>query len=157
MQHGYPGMSGLFIHPFADAGVMAGNGTVAGQTCSTNIPATPDGQWVCEHRDPLFAPMLQFRQATAGLAKQSVVVEGDWVIAFSRGTIGWVGINDGLASRPSGPIQTSLIAGTYCDLLTGGKVGGACVGTSVVVDGAGLATVMINARSAIVLLNTDKL
>lgn len=29
MQHGFSGMSGLFIHPFADAGVMAGNGTVA--------------------------------------------------------------------------------------------------------------------------------
>ncbi len=29
LQHGYPGMSGLFVHPFADAGVMAGNGTIA--------------------------------------------------------------------------------------------------------------------------------
>jgi threonine dehydratase len=28
VDHGYPGMDGLFIHPFADAGVMAGNGTI---------------------------------------------------------------------------------------------------------------------------------
>ncbi len=29
LRHSYPGMQGLFIHPFADAGVMAGNGTIA--------------------------------------------------------------------------------------------------------------------------------
>ncbi len=29
VRHGCPGMQGLFIHPFADAGVMAGNGTIA--------------------------------------------------------------------------------------------------------------------------------
>ena len=29
LNHGYPGMDGLFIHPFADDGVMAGNGTIA--------------------------------------------------------------------------------------------------------------------------------
>jgi len=29
LNHGYPGMEGLFIHPFADDAVMAGNGTIA--------------------------------------------------------------------------------------------------------------------------------
>jgi threonine dehydratase len=29
VDHGHPGMDGLFIHPFADQGVMAGNGTIA--------------------------------------------------------------------------------------------------------------------------------
>ncbi len=29
LDHGYTGMDGLFIHPFADQGVMAGNGTIA--------------------------------------------------------------------------------------------------------------------------------
>ncbi|HYN81667.1 MAG TPA: threonine/serine dehydratase [Gemmatimonadaceae bacterium] len=29
VNHGSPGMDGLFIHPFADEGVMAGNGTIA--------------------------------------------------------------------------------------------------------------------------------
>jgi threonine dehydratase len=28
IDHGYPGIDGLFIHPFAGAGVMAGNGTI---------------------------------------------------------------------------------------------------------------------------------
>ena len=28
VNHGYPGMTGLFIHPFADAAVMAGNATI---------------------------------------------------------------------------------------------------------------------------------
>jgi len=29
IDHAYPGMEGLFVHPFADAAVMAGNGTIA--------------------------------------------------------------------------------------------------------------------------------
>jgi threonine dehydratase len=29
IDHGYPGMDGLFVHPFADEAVMAGNGTIA--------------------------------------------------------------------------------------------------------------------------------
>jgi threonine dehydratase len=29
LNHRYPGMGGLFVHPFADAAVMAGNGTIA--------------------------------------------------------------------------------------------------------------------------------
>jgi threonine dehydratase len=29
VDHGYPGIEGLFVHPFADSAVMAGNGTVA--------------------------------------------------------------------------------------------------------------------------------
>lgn len=28
IEHGYPGIDGLFIHPFSDAGVMAGNATI---------------------------------------------------------------------------------------------------------------------------------
>ncbi len=28
VDHGYPGMDGLFVHPFADEAVMAGNGTI---------------------------------------------------------------------------------------------------------------------------------
>jgi len=28
LDHNYPGIDGLFIHPFADAAVMAGNGTI---------------------------------------------------------------------------------------------------------------------------------
>lgn len=29
LNHGYPGIDGLFVHPFADEAVMAGNGTIA--------------------------------------------------------------------------------------------------------------------------------
>ncbi len=29
VEHGFPGMDGLFVHPFADRGVLAGNGTIA--------------------------------------------------------------------------------------------------------------------------------
>lgn len=39
--------------------------------------------------------------------------------------------------------QTCLPAGTYCDVITGGKGGSGCVGRTVTVDGTGLAQIHI--------------
>lgn len=158
--YGYPMvMSSYAFDPLTpssrDAGPPPGNGSAAGQDCYFSIKDTPDGQWVCEHRDPLFAAMNRFRRATAGLPRLSNFSEGQWLVAFSRGTIGWVGIN--LGAGRAGPIQTSLAAGVYCDLLTGGKVGGACVGQSVTVDANGVASVQLSDFTAVVLLASDKL
>jgi alpha-amylase len=48
-------------------------------------------------------------------------------------------------------VPSSLPAGTYCDVLTGGKVGGACAGTSVVVDATGAVQLRIVENSALVI------
>jgi alpha-amylase len=39
--------------------------------------------------------------------------------------------------------------GTYCDVLTGGRVGGSCAGTSVVVDATGAVQLNLAAMTAI--------
>ncbi len=142
--------------PSRDAGPPAGNGTAAGQTCFTPIKDTPDGQWVCEHRDPLFRQMIRFRKATLGLPKLSSFSEGSFILAFSRGNTGWVALNGGGLFRLIN-ITTSLAPGRYCDLLTGGKVGGACAGLEIAVDANGVASAWLEGYDALVLLATDKL
>ena len=71
-----------------------------------------------------------------------------FAIAFSRGDKGFVAIN-----RESAPvtatISTGLAAGTYCDLLTGGRSGTTCVGTSVTVNATGVVQLTLASNSAI--------
>lgn len=98
--------------------------------------ATANGDWICEHRDPHVARMVGFRNRVAGTA-----IAGWWdndanAIAFSRGDKGFVAINRENASV-NVTATTTLAPGTYCDLITGGMVGGACAGTSVIVAAGG--------------------
>jgi alpha-amylase len=72
--------------------------------------------WLCEHRSPEVAPMVQFRNLT-----NNQFYATDWwangtQVAFGRGSSGFVVINSGdeLLRRT---FQTSLSAGVYCDIL----------------------------------------
>jgi alpha-amylase len=71
-------------------------------------------------------------------------------IAFGRGSAGFVVINaDG--SPLSRTFQTSLPAGSYCDIISGDfnpGGGGTCTGTAVTVDASGQVTLTIPAMSA---------
>jgi alpha-amylase len=106
------------------------------------------GQWVCEHRDPYIASMVGFRRVVAGSDVNHWWDNGANAIAFSRGDKGFVAIN-----RESAPvtatITTGLAAGTYCDLLTGGRNGTVCVGTSVTVNASGTVQLTLATNSAI--------
>ena len=68
--------------------------------------------------------------------------------AFSRGRQGFVAI-----SRESVAVDTTITTGmppgTYCDILTGGRAGASCAGTSVVVDSSGAVHLHLEANSAI--------
>ena len=46
-------------------------------------------------------------------------------------------------------IATGMAPGTYCDLITGGLVGGTCAGTSVVVDSAHAVALHLGPNSAV--------
>ena len=105
-------------------------------SCAASWATASPGDWLCEHRDPHIARMVGFRRRVAGTA-----ITGWWdndanAIAFSRGDKGFVAINRESASVTVNAI-TSLPPGTYCDLITGGLVGGACAGTSVTVSAGG--------------------
>jgi alpha-amylase len=117
-------------------------------SCVADFTTATSGQWTCEHRDPHIAAMVGFRRRVAGTP-----ITGWWdndanAIAFSRGDRGFVAIN-----RESGAVNatvaTPLAPGTYCDLLTGGKVGDLCAGTSITVEANGTIALALAADRAV--------
>jgi alpha-amylase len=97
-----------------------------------------DGQWVCEHRDPSILNMVSFRHVVAGSDINHWWDNGANAIAFSRGTRGFVAINNGTNPLDT-TVSTGMAAGTYLDLLTS---------SSVVVDAVGAIHLTLSPRSA---------
>jgi alpha-amylase len=124
------------------------NGNSNALTCSSSLETALIGQWVCEHRDPYLRNMVSFRRAVAGSNVNHWWDDGANAIAFSRGDQGFVAINNATAAVTA-TIGTGMPPGTYCDLLTGGLIGSACAGISVVVDAPGTVQLTLPARSAI--------
>ena len=104
--------------------------------CAASWVSPGAGAWLCEHRDPYIARMVGFRRRVAGTAITNWWDNDANAIAFSRGDKGFVAINRESASV-NVTATTLLAAGTYCDLITGGKVGAACAGTSITVAAGG--------------------
>ena len=117
-------------------------------TCASSFATAFIGDWVCEHRDPFISRMVGFRRVVAGTDINHWWSNGANAIAFSRGDKGFVAM-----SRESAPvtatITTGLAAGIYCDLLTGGRTGTTCAGTSVTLDAAGAVQLTLQPNSAI--------
>ncbi len=133
-----------------------GNGwTLTPITCAASWNAGDD-QWQCEHRDPYILSMVAFRKLVAGTDQNRWWDDGANAIAFSRGNKGFVAISRE-DTAVTAPVATGLPAGTYCDLITGGLAGGACAGTSVVVDSTGTVQVRLQAISAIAIDAANKL
>jgi alpha-amylase len=161
--HGYPALMSSFAFT-ADTGFDASHGPPHDPATGATrgpwemgggaAPACFDrnrGGWVCEHRLRPIGNMVGFRAATMDAWHVT-----DWWddtgnrIAFGRGSAGFVVINaDG--SPLSRTFQTSLPAGSYCDVISGdfgGGGGGTCTGTVVTVDAAGQAAITVPAMSA---------
>ena len=132
------------------------NGATNAVTCASSLETAVIGQWVCEHRDPFISRMVGFRRLVAGTDINHWWDNGANAIAFSRGDKGFVAIN-----RQNVPltatIATGLPPGTYCDLLSGGRNGTACVGTSVTVGSGGGVDLAIGANSAIAIDSATRL
>src|SRR6266404_4523524 len=136
--YGYPSVLSSYAFNCPSQNSMGPVSDGAGWTlpvvCAASLEAaTIPGQWVCEHRDPYIRNMVGFRRVVAGTDQNHWWDDGANAIAFSRGNKGFVAINNG-ATAAVATVPTGMPPGTYCDLLTGGLVGGACAGTSVVVD-----------------------
>ena len=125
-----------------------GNGNTNAVTCASSLDTATIGQWVCEHRDPSIRNMVSFRRVVAGSDINHWWDDGANAIAFSRGDKGFVAINNAAAALAA-TIGTGLPPGTYCDRLSGGRAGGACAGTTVLVDATGTVQLNLPARSAI--------
>ncbi|GAA3137007.1 carbohydrate-binding module family 20 domain-containing protein [Planomonospora alba] len=108
----------------------AGGGFVTDTDCG-------NGRWTCFHRQ--MTGMVRFHRAVSGTPVANWYDDGDNLIAFSRGSKGWVAINNGSGSVTRA-FTTGLPAGTYANAAGSG---------SVTVDGSGRATVTVPAKSAV--------
>jgi len=150
--YGYPSVMSSFAFSRPSQNSMGPPSDAAGWTlpvtCASSMETAVVGQWVCEHRDPYIRGMVRFRKVVAGSPVANWFDNGANAIAFSRGAKGFVAIN-----RESGPLaatlQTGLPAGTYCDVLTGGRDGAACAGDTIVVGPGGSAVLNLAAMSAV--------
>ena len=139
--YGYPSVLSSFAFD-CPAGNSAGppsdaDGNTLNLVCGTSLETAVIGQWVCEHRDPSIRTMVRFRKEVAGTPITDWWDNGANAIAFSRGDRGFVAMNRE-SVQLTADIATGMPAGTYCDRLTGGLAGAACVGTSLVVDAGGM-------------------
>ncbi len=132
------------------------SGNTNAVSCASSLESATIGQWVCEHRDPYLRNMVRFRRVVAGADVNHWWDDGDNAIAFSRGNRGFVAINRQDATVAT-TISTGVPPGTYCDLLTGGLSGTACVGTTIVVDSAGAVQLQLAPVSALAIDTSAKM
>jgi alpha-amylase len=128
-------------------------------------PATSDGMvtdtncdkgWVCVDRDPGVEALVGFHNHVGWAPQRHWWDDGANVIAFSRGSRGWVAFNNGTADKKI-TVGTGLRRGVYCDAVSGGRAGGSCAGTIITVDSSGRATVTVPVKGALAIDWTDRL
>lgn len=122
-----------------DGGPNGGTGT-----CSETGGS---GGWLCQHRYVAISGMVGFRN-NVGSAAMSDWVSPQWDrIAFGRGSLGYVVINnDNVAWTAS--FSASLPDGTYCDVISGTSSNGSCTGKTIAVSG-GSFNATVNPRDAL--------
>jgi len=155
--YGYPSILSSFAFTNNSMGPPSdANGWTKPVVCASSMENAVVGEWVCEHRDPYIRNMVSFRRVVAGTDYSGWWDNGANAIAFSRGDKGFVAIN-----HEAAPITitttTTMAAGTYCDLLTGGKVGSACAGSSVTVGAGGAVQVTVGSNKALAIDVATKL
>ncbi|MGW3356193.1 carbohydrate binding domain-containing protein [Streptomyces bungoensis] len=87
----------------------------AGPPNNGQVNACYSDGWKCQHAWPQIANMVGFRNAVSGTGVTNWWSNGNNAIAFGRGSKGYLVINHE-GSSISQAFQTSLPAGTYCDV-----------------------------------------
>jgi alpha-amylase len=141
--YGTPSVMSSFTFSNADAGPpTASNGTTTAVNCSNG--------WACEHRWRTTANLVALHNAAYGTSPSNWWSNGGSQIAFGRGANAYVVFNrdGGSLSRT---FQTSLPAGTYCDVANGDVTNGSCSGTAYVVNGSGQFSATVPANGMLAL------
>ncbi|VDB96842.1 unnamed protein product [Peniophora sp. CBMAI 1063] len=122
-------------------------------TCSGN---TGTNGWYCQHRWLPVAGMVGFRNNVGSAALNNWVSPQSSQIAFGRGALGFVAINNA-DSAWTATFTTSLPAGSYCDVIHGNQSAtNVCSGPSYNVSSSGTFTVTVAARDAVALHTGSK-
>jgi len=139
--YGSPNVYSGYSFTSFDAGAPNG-GTV--NACYT------DG-WTCQHAWQPIANMVGFRNAVQGTSVTNWWSNGNNAIAFGRGNLGYVVINHE-SSAVNRTFQTSLPAGTYCDVEHGDPgASGACSGPTYTVAANGTFSANVGAGDSLAL------
>ncbi|PPK94595.1 alpha-amylase [Kineococcus xinjiangensis] len=151
--YGYPQVMSSYHFTSHDQGPPSYGGNT---TRDVWVNGSPSGcnstEWVCEHRRTGISNMVSFRNATVGTGVSNWWSNGYQAIAFSRGTKGYAVVNkENFAVNRTW--QTSLPAGTYCDVITGdiNSTRTGCLGRSVVVNSSGQFTAGVGAVQGLAL------
>ncbi|OAH15668.1 alpha-amylase [Streptomyces jeddahensis] len=115
--------------------------TDAGPPNDGTVNACWQDGWKCQHAWPEIQSMVAFRNATRGQSVTNWWDNGNDAIAFGRGSKGFVAINHESSSLTR-TYQTSLPAGTYCDVQSRSPV---------TVNGSGQFTATLGSNTALAL------
>jgi len=141
--YGVPQVMSSFTFSDPEAGPpAAGNGTTSAVSCGSG--------WACEHRWRTTANMVALRNTAAGAPVTGWWSNGGDQIAFGRGGAAYVAFNRG-GTALTRTFETSLAAGTYCDVMNGDFTGGTCTGPAYQVDTSGRVTATVPAGGALAL------
>ena len=141
--YGVPQVMSSFTFSNPDAGPPTqSNGTVNAVSCGNG--------WECEHRWRSTANMVALRNVAAGNGVTNWWSNGSNQIAFGRGSTGFAAFNRS-GSALTRTFQTSLPAGTYCDVMAGDFANGSCGGPAYTVGGNGQVTATVAANAALAL------
>jgi len=143
LAHPFGSPTVLSSYQFSNGDSGAPNGNSG--TCSGN--GGTNG-WYCQHRWTAVSGMVGFRNAVQTADVTNWVSPSSQQVAFGRGKAGFVVINN-TDQTWSSTFQTSLPAGTYCNVVDGAKNGGSCTGSTITVDSNGSFSSNVGSRSAI--------
>ncbi|MFD0368651.1 carbohydrate-binding module family 20 domain-containing protein [Streptomyces sp. NPDC127114] len=113
----------------------------AGAPNNHQVNACYSNGWKCQHAWREISSMVAFRNTARGQAVTNWWDNGNNAVAFGRGSKAYVAINHETSSL-SRTFQTSLPAGTYCDVQSGNPV---------TVNSAGQFTATLGANTALAL------
>ncbi|WP_207556135.1 alpha amylase C-terminal domain-containing protein, partial [Intrasporangium flavum] len=143
----------LLAWPYGAPNVFSGyewTDVDAGPPLGGQVNACYSDGWKCQHAWRQIANMVAFRNTVAGAAVTNWWSNGNNAVAFGRGSKGFVVIN-----RETGPVtqtfQTSLPAGTYCDVTHGDPGAGTCSGPTYTVASNGTFTATVGAGEQVAL------
>jgi alpha-amylase len=108
----------MLAYPYGAPDINSGyewSDTDAGPPNNGSVNACWQDGWKCQHAWPEILRMVAFRNATRGESVTDWWDNGGDAIAFGRGAKGYVAINHESGSL-SRTYQTSLPAGTYCNV-----------------------------------------
>lgn len=157
-------------HPFGVPKVMSGfafersdQGPPAdksGNIISPNFNSPNcDNGWVCQHRWLQVYNMIKFRNSVKDAPISNWWSDGSNQMAFARKGRGFIAFNNEKRTL-NVSLQTSLSAGSYCDIISGEISGDKCTGKIVLVDKKGMANIVIepNGKEGVLaILLEDKL